>query len=58
MTAYERVRAAGGTLYPVSAFRMSAEDWRGHFGSEFARLRDAKRSFDPDSILTPGYEVF
>src|SRR5690606_12546756 len=28
---YERVRAAGGTLYPVSAFPMSRDDWRAHF---------------------------
>jgi FAD/FMN-containing dehydrogenase len=55
---YERVRAAGGTLYPVSAFPMSRDDWRKHFGSSWERLRDAKRTFDPRHILTPGYEVF
>jgi cytokinin dehydrogenase len=55
---YERVRAAGGTLYPPSALPMSPEDWRGHFGPAFDRLRDAKKEFDPDGVLTPGYEVF
>ena len=55
---YERVRAAGGTLYPVSAFPMSADDWRRHFGPTWAQLRDAKQKFDPRSVLTPGYEVF
>jgi cytokinin dehydrogenase len=55
---YERVRAAGGTLYPVSAFPMSRDDWRRHFGSAWGRLRDAKRNFDPGHVLTPGYEVF
>jgi FAD/FMN-containing dehydrogenase len=55
---YERVRAAGGTLYPVSAFPMSADDWRRHFGSSWAQFRDAKRKFDPRQVLTPGYEVF
>jgi len=55
---YERVRAVGGTLYPVSAFPMSRDDWRKHFGSAWERLRDAKRTFDPQHILTPGYEVF
>jgi FAD/FMN-containing dehydrogenase len=54
---YERVRDAGGTLYPASAFPMSQGDWRRHFGPEFDRLRAAKRAFDPDGILTPGYEV-
>jgi cytokinin dehydrogenase len=55
---YERVRAAGGTLYPASALPMSPEDWRDHFGPAFDRLRDAKQAFDPDHVLTPGYEVF
>ncbi|OWY64597.1 FAD linked oxidase [cyanobacterium TDX16] len=55
---YERVRAAGGTLYPVSAFPMSRDDWRSHFGSVWERLCDAKRNFDPRQVLTPGYEVF
>lgn len=55
---YERVRAAGGTLYPVSALPMSHDDWRSHFGSAWARLRDAKQRFDPGHVLTPGYPVF
>jgi FAD/FMN-containing dehydrogenase len=55
---YERVRAAGGTLYPVSAFPMSRDDWRQHFGAVWGRLRDAKQHFDPRHVLTPGYEVF
>ena len=38
--AYERVRDAGGTLYPVSAFPMSRDDWRRHFGGG---LRPAQR---------------
>lgn len=56
--AYERIRAGGGTLYPVSAFPMSRRDWRRHFGRAFRQLRDAKQIFDPSNILTPGYEVF
>jgi FAD/FMN-containing dehydrogenase len=55
---YERIRAAGGTLYPVSAFPMSPEDWHGHFGSAWELLRDAKQKFDPEHVLTPGYELF
>lgn len=55
---YERVRNAGGTLYPVSAFPMSSNDWRQHFGPTFDILADAKRKFDPQHVLTPGYEVF
>jgi cytokinin dehydrogenase len=56
--AYERIRAGGGTLYPVSAFPMSRRDWRQHFGPLFHKLRDAKRQYDPGHVLTPGYEVF
>ena len=55
---YARVRSAGGTLYPVSALPMSRADWRRHFASTFDRLREAKRRFDPDDVLTPGYAIF
>ncbi len=55
---YERIRATGGTLYPVSALPMSRDDWRMHFGSAWAWFRDAKQNFDPGHVLTPGYEVF
>ena len=56
--AYERVRAAGGTLYRVSAFPMSGADWRDHFGEAFGPLGEAKDEHDPARVLTPGYEVF
>ncbi|RZL92010.1 MAG: FAD-binding protein, partial [Variovorax sp.] len=56
--AYERIRASGGTLYPVSAFQMTRDDWRRHFGATFKRLADAKQTFDAGHVLTPGYEVF
>ena len=54
---YGRARSAGGTLYPVSAFPISRDGWRRHFGPELTRLRDAKRRFDPGAVLTPGYTV-
>ena len=56
--ACERVVAAGGTLYPVSAFPMTPGDWRRHFGSAWMLLSEAKQRFDPDHVLTPGYELF
>ena len=55
---YDRVRGAGGTLYPVSAAPMSRADWRTHFGAAFRQLSDAKHEHDPGHVLTPGYEVF
>jgi cytokinin dehydrogenase len=56
--AYERIRAAGGTLYPVSALPLSQREWRDHLGPAFAGLEAAKRKFDPNHTLTPGYEIF
>jgi cytokinin dehydrogenase len=55
---YERIRSAGGVLYPVSGFAMSKNDWRTHFGPKFSQLSSAKSKYDPSHIFTPGYEVF
>jgi FAD/FMN-containing dehydrogenase len=56
---YHRIRAAGGTLYPASAaFSLSPAEWRDHFGPMWGLLREAKERFDPDLLLTPGYEIF
>jgi cytokinin dehydrogenase len=55
---YRRARRDGGTLYPVSAFPMSAEDWRRHLGPVYHRLRRAKQRYDPEGLMTPGYDVF
>jgi FAD/FMN-containing dehydrogenase len=55
---YGRVKAARGTLYPVSALPLSRAEWRDHFGSAFGQLNAAKQEFDPGNILTPGYEIF
>ncbi|MGH3877530.1 MAG: FAD-binding protein [Actinophytocola sp.] len=55
---YERVKAAGGVLYPVSAFPLSKDEWREHFGPVYDQLAAAKRKYDPDEVLTPGYGIF
>ncbi|MGY3033549.1 cytokinin dehydrogenase [Bradyrhizobium sp. USDA 4354] len=55
---YDRIRSAGGMLYPVSALAMSSQDWADHFGPRWPLLRDAKRHYDPGGILTPGYDLF
>jgi cytokinin dehydrogenase len=54
---YRRVKAAGGTLYPVSAVPLDRHEWRDHFGPVFAQLDAAKQKFDPRNTLTPGYEI-
>jgi hypothetical protein len=48
----------GAHPYPVSAFPMSNNDWRRHFGPTFHQSHDAKRIYDQWNVLTPGYEVF
>jgi FAD/FMN-containing dehydrogenase len=55
---YQRVRDAGGVLYPVSAFPLDKQEWRDHFGSTFGLLEEAKRRYDPGHVLTPGYDIF
>ena len=57
-TLYDRIRSAGGVLYPVSAFSMSSVDWQDHFGPYWSQFREAKRRYDPANLLTPGYNVF
>lgn len=56
--AYDRIRAAGGMLYPVSALAMSSQDWVDHFGPRWPLLREARHRHDPGGILTPGYDLF
>jgi len=55
---YERIRDAGGILYPVGAVPMSPDDWKAHFGPRWSLLREAKRRYDPAHSLTPGYDLF
>ncbi|NEA99945.1 FAD-binding protein [Streptomyces sp. SID13726] len=57
-TAYDTTAAAGGTHYPVGSVPFTPEDWRTHFGQEWARLRTAKRTYDPRGILVPGQGIF
>jgi len=55
---YERVRDAGGTLYPVSAFPMAPADWRATSGRRSACSARPRTNTTPAGVLTPGYEVF
>lgn len=55
---YERARAVGGVLYPVSALPMTPEDWRAHFGPAWTALARAKDHYDPRHILTRGYGLW
>jgi len=55
---YERARAVGGVLHPVSAVPMTPADWRGHFGPAWTDLVRAKDRHDPHRILTRGYGLW
>jgi cytokinin dehydrogenase len=55
---YDRLRRAGATQYPVSAFPMSRDDWKDHFGPAWARFAEIKQRLDPANLLSPGYEIF
>jgi cytokinin dehydrogenase len=51
---YERLRRTGAMQYPVSAFPMSRDDWKDHFGPGWARFAEIKQRLDPANLLTPG----
>jgi cytokinin dehydrogenase len=55
---YDRARALGGVLHPVSALPMTPEDWRAHFGPAWPELARAKDRYDPRHILTRGYGLW
>lgn len=56
--AYETVRAAGGTQYPVGSIPMTAADWRRQYGRAWDEFAAAKRRYDPHGLLAPGQHVF
>jgi cytokinin dehydrogenase len=54
---YDKNRDLGGTNYPISAVRLTAEDWQRHYGVHWHALVAAKRSYDPDNVLASGPDV-
>ena len=54
----ERNRSLGGTLYPYAAVRMSAPDWRAHYGTAYRGLASAKHRFDPGNVFASGPDIF
>jgi FAD/FMN-containing dehydrogenase len=56
---YDRARAAGAKIYPVSAMPFTTADWKEHLGPVvWRRFAAAKHEFDPNGILTPGPAIF
>ena len=56
--AYETVRAAGGTHYPVGSVPFTRADWQEHFGPAWRRLASARHTYDPRGVLVPGQGIF
>jgi len=57
-SAYDTVRAAGGTQYPVGSIPFEHADWKRHFGPAWPQLAAARSTYDPQGILTPGQGIF
>jgi cytokinin dehydrogenase len=57
-SAYDLVRAAGGTQYPVGSVPFERADWRRHFGSAWPRFAAARKTYDPRGNLVPGQGIF
>lgn len=55
---YARALGLGGTIYPIGAMRMSAEEHRAHYGDAFERFAEDKRAYDPRGILGTGVPIF
>jgi FAD/FMN-containing dehydrogenase len=55
----ERMRAAGGKAYPPQVPYSSRPEWEAHYGPDtWRRLLTAKKTYDPNGILTPGPGMF
>ncbi|GAA5049830.1 FAD-binding protein [Streptomyces similanensis] len=48
----------GAVLYPIGSVPFTEQDWRAHYGDQWETFRDAKKRYDPDSVLTPGPGIF
>jgi FAD/FMN-containing dehydrogenase len=55
---FERARGVGSTLYPIDAVPMGRADWIRQYGADFPTFRAAKREYDPNHVLAPGYDIF
>ena len=48
----------GGKRYLSGYINFDAAEWRAHFGERWEELCAAKRKYDPDGILNPGFITF
>jgi FAD/FMN-containing dehydrogenase len=51
--------AYGGKRYLSGYITFDTEEkWAAHFGDEWPRIQAAKKKYDPDGILAPGFIVY
>jgi FAD/FMN-containing dehydrogenase len=55
---YEKARDVGGCLYPVGTLPLDRAGWVAHYADAWTRFRQAKTTYDPAGILTPGPRIF
>jgi cytokinin dehydrogenase len=59
---FQRSQQLGARVYPigfpVGTELMTEAAWRAHFGAQWPKLRAAKETYDPHTILTPGPSIF
>ena len=55
---YAKVRAVGGTHYPVNALRLTAADWHAHYGDRWPAFRAARRGTTPGACSRPVRAIF
>jgi cytokinin dehydrogenase len=55
---FDRCRDAGGTHYPISAVKLTRDDWAAHYGPQFGHLAAAKARHDPRHVLAGGPDIF
>ncbi|WP_405162953.1 FAD-binding protein [Nocardia sp. NBC_01499] len=48
----------GAVLYPIGSLRLTAQDWRTHYGDKWSAFRAAKSRYDPSAILATGQKIF
>ncbi|MEO6086132.1 MAG: FAD-binding protein [Umezawaea sp.] len=49
-----RGRSLGGVLYPIGTANWTSPRWRAHYGDQWSRLSNLRRSYDPGDIMTRG----
>jgi FAD/FMN-containing dehydrogenase len=55
---FDAARAVGGTRYPIGSIPFTEADWIEQYGATWRAFTSAKRTYDPDKILTPGPGIF